>query len=202
MNNNLDIVVARFLRLLCLIGGWLFLGLSVVTVLSALTRKYLNISVQGVDEYGGYILAIVVTVGFSYALIERAHIRIEILRGPLRPTAQAFFDMVAMVALLTATLLLVWVSSKVLLETIHYQALSNTPLRTPLIVPQSLWVGGLVMFALLCLMLTVRCSLALLRGDWGFVHQKLASESIEEEVSREVSSFHQRIKENDKDVSL
>jgi TRAP-type mannitol/chloroaromatic compound transport system permease small subunit len=202
MNNNLDTIIARFIRILCLIGGWLLLGLSVVTVGSALTRKYFNISVQGIDEYGGYILAIVMAIGFSFALIERAHIRIEILREPLGPAAQAFFDMVAMLALSIATLLLVWVSSKVLIETISYQALSNTPLRTPLIVPQALWVGGLAMFAMLCLTLTIRCALALLRGDWDFVRNRLGNESVEEETLREVSSFQQRNYKNNKDSFL
>lgn len=190
--NGLDAALARFFRVLCLAGGWLLLALSGVTVVSAVTRKYLNISVQGVDEYGGYILATVAAVGFSYALIERAHIRIEIVRAPLGRVAQAILDMVALLSLVVTSLLLVWVSSVVLGDSIALNALSNTPLRTPLVVPQSIWVGGLAMFAGLCCLLFVRCLLAMARRDWDFVRNRVGSESVEEEVSREIETFKRR----------
>ena len=42
-----------------------------------IARKLFSYSLQGVDEIGGYVVAITGTFGFAYALINRTHTRIE-----------------------------------------------------------------------------------------------------------------------------
>ncbi|RAI02010.1 hypothetical protein DLJ53_11540 [Acuticoccus sediminis] len=184
--------IEKLTRSLAIIGGWVLIALSLATVVSAILRKFFNTSIQGVDEYGGYILAIVGAIGFSHALVKRAHVRIEILRQPLRPAGQAAVDMVALVALLITACILVWVASTVVSSTVSMNALSNTPLRTPLVIPQSIWAGALGLFALICLVLTVRCVAALVRGDVDFVRRRLGSETIDEEVTRVLDDLEKR----------
>ena len=84
---------------LAVMAGWGLVGLCFFITLSALLRKTLNISLQGADEYGGYLLAIVCAFGFSYALLERAHIRISVLRDKLGRRTRAFLDLLAIMSL-------------------------------------------------------------------------------------------------------
>lgn len=190
--NGLDHAIERLTRALAIAGGWTLIALSVATVVSAVLRKFFNTSLQGVDEYGGYVLAIVGAIGFSHALVKRAHVRIEILRQPLSPRGQAIVDMVALLALLFTAVVLVWVAAGVVSSTVSMNALSNTPLRTPLVIPQSIWAGALGLFALVCLILAVRCAAALVRGDVDFVRKRLGSETIDEEVTRVLDDLDKR----------
>ena len=44
-----------------------------------IARKLFNHSLQGVDEIGGYVVAIIGTFGMALAAVERAHTRIDVL---------------------------------------------------------------------------------------------------------------------------
>ncbi|WMS43546.1 TRAP transporter small permease [Acuticoccus sp. MNP-M23] len=182
--NGLDHAIEKVTRTLCIAGGWVLIALSLATVASAILRKFFGTSLQGVDEYGGYILAVVAAIGFSHALVKRAHVRIELLRQPLPPRAQALVDLFALLALLFTAIVLVWVAIGVVRSTVAMDALSNTPLRTPLVIPQSIWAGALGFFALISLILFVRCVAAFIRGDIDFVRRRLGSETLDEEITR------------------
>ena len=62
-------------RALSLIAGYLLLGLALLVTAEILLRRFMNFSLQGGDEFGGYVLAILAAFGFSYALLERFRIR-------------------------------------------------------------------------------------------------------------------------------
>jgi len=69
------------------IGAWLFGGvfvvLSVAVAVEVTMRKVFNRSLQGVDELGGYALAVGAALAFSLALAARAHIRIDLVHERL-----------------------------------------------------------------------------------------------------------------------
>jgi len=56
------------------IFGLAFLVLAVAVTIETVMRKVFNQSLQGVDELGGYILALAGALSFSVALVARAHI--------------------------------------------------------------------------------------------------------------------------------
>ena len=60
--------VSRFFgppaRFLAILSGWWLIALSFLTVAEILLRKFFSISLQGVDEIGGYTTAIVSAFGF------------------------------------------------------------------------------------------------------------------------------------------
>ena len=58
-------------RIGALACGYLLLFLSFLVGFEVVARKLFGFSLQGVDEIGGYILAILATIGFSYTLLRR-----------------------------------------------------------------------------------------------------------------------------------
>ena len=69
----------RVVGILSAVFGWMFLALSVLVAAETLSRKLFNFSFQGADELGGYALAVGSSLAFTVALVERAHIRIDLL---------------------------------------------------------------------------------------------------------------------------
>src|SRR5262245_57392022 len=95
----------EFLTLAC---GWWFIGLSVATCVEMVSRKIFNYSLQGIDEIGAYTLAVTSAIGFSYALLLKAHTRVDFLVSKLPVPLRAFLNLLAMVALAALTLFAVW----------------------------------------------------------------------------------------------
>ena len=75
MGNN---PLARFLmplaRAAAIFSGWCLLVVVALTCVEIVGRKFFNFSLHGVDEIGGYALAVVCAFGFSYALLRGNHI--------------------------------------------------------------------------------------------------------------------------------
>ena len=59
----------EFATLAC---GWWLIALSVATCVEMVGRKLFGFSLQGVDELGGYTLAVTSAIGFSYTLLLKA----------------------------------------------------------------------------------------------------------------------------------
>ena len=65
-------------------------------------------------------------------------------------------------------------------------ARSMSPLATPLIIPQALWVAGLAMFLLIAGLLLLRALGALLTGDTATAQRLIGSRSLAEELEAEI----------------
>ena len=75
--------------------SWLFglvlIAFALFVSAETVSRKVFNFSFQGADELGGYALAIGGALSFTIALLERGHIRIDLLHDKLGTRAQAVF---------------------------------------------------------------------------------------------------------------
>lgn len=146
------------------------IGLALLAVVFFITvevvlRKLAGHSLQGVEEYSGYMLAILSSWGLAHTLIEKAHIRIDVAYGKLPPTAQAALDVVAILALNLVSWLIALNAYPVLLKSLANDSLANTPLATPLWLPQAVWAAGYVWFALTTTVLGLRMLLAAVTAD-------------------------------------
>ncbi len=135
-------------RPLAVIGGWSVLGLSVLVGVDVFGRKLINLSVQGSDEIGGYVMVVAAALGFSYALSKRGHIRLNLVLPYTPPRFQAFANMVAHLVLAAFAYLMLWQMTDLLVDSIRLKAVAPTPLQTPLAIPQVVCVLGLAYFAL------------------------------------------------------
>lgn len=174
-------------RLLAILSGWWLLGLSFLTVAEILLRKLLGVSIQGVDEIGGYTLAVVSAFGFANTLLVKGHTRVDFLLGRLPGRARAALNALAYALLACLAAFAAWRGWAVLSESLEFQSRANSPLQTPLWLPQSAWLAGLAVFAAAAGAMAAH-ALLLLLTDWRRVNSLYGPLTVEEEVDVEVGA--------------
>ena len=172
---------------LSIIGGYVLLGLSFLIVFEVIARKLFNFSLQGVDEIGGYVVAITGTFGFAYALIERTHTRIDIVLDHVPSQLRNLLNVLAYGLVAAASVFMLRYAYEALNESILFGSLSPTPLQTIMWIPQSLWVAGLVWFSITALAILVHLLLLQFR-DSELAFRLYGPPTIQQEVDREMAS--------------
>lgn len=145
--------------------GLMLLACVAFTLIEIVARR-LGGSLGGVDEISGYVMAVTTSWGISYALTEQAHVRIDLLRQKLVPLGRAVFDAIALLSLASTAIVVAWRGWGVLEKTLDTGARANTPLETPLWIPQSLWWAGWVWFAASASLLVLAVLVKLLSADY------------------------------------
>lgn len=177
---------------LAVLSGWALLCLSITIVLEVLLRRLFRTSLQGVDEFGGYLFAVTATIGFAYALFHRSHIRIDVLLRTLPPPAKAVADVVALLLLNFFVWMLLWRAVAVAWQSWSFNATAVSPLETPLYIPQALWALAMALFAVAAAVSAVRALLALRQRDWAASAAEFGIIGAEEEVAEEVEALRRR----------
>jgi TRAP-type C4-dicarboxylate transport system permease small subunit len=137
----------RPVRWMQIATGWALILICLATTYEVFVRRMFGSSIQGVNEIGAYLLAIVSSWGFSAALLQRAHSRVDFLFQYFPRLLQSILNAIAALLLAGLAVFSAWQSWRVIAETLRWQTHANTPLQTPLWIPQSLWLIGLVAFA-------------------------------------------------------
>ncbi|WP_048307162.1 TRAP transporter small permease subunit [Halomonas sp. PR-M31] len=178
-----------------IVAGYAALGLSLLIAFEVVSRKFFNFSLQGVDEIGGYVLAIGVAFSFAYALLHRAHTRVDMLLVKLPAPLRAFLNAVAMLLLAAFASFMLWRAIETLRETLEFGSRASTPLQTPLWIPQTLWILGLGVFAVLAVFLALRAWWLLLRGQIGVVNDEFGPRSADDELNEARQDYGTRVSE-------
>jgi len=103
----------------------------------------------------------------------------------LRPALHLALDGLALIALSAFTVLMSWQAYGVLAGSISRGSISNTPLETPLWIPQLLWFIGLLWFTACVVLLLMRTAIAALERDVSVSARLVGSPTLEEEVELE-----------------
>ncbi|MEO1459875.1 MAG: TRAP transporter small permease, partial [Pseudomonadota bacterium] len=164
-----------------ILSGYACLGLSILIVAEILARKLLNLSIQGVDEIGGYVVAVTGTFGMALAAAHRAHTRIDILLVRLPGRAQAVLNIAAYLALAASAAFMAFMGWATLEESLAFGSRASTPLQTPLWLPQGLWLAGLLLFGATALVMAIR-ALRLLPRGLSAANAALAPPTVAEEI--------------------
>lgn len=166
-------------------GGLLLLSAAIITV-DVIVRKLFNVSMGGSDELAGYALAISTSWGLSFTLLSRANIRIDALYMRLPRSFKAWLDLIALITLGGFMTFVTWFTTQLWIESIDMGATANTPLQTPLWIPQGLWVAGFLVFLTVLAVLLVRVAGSLVQGDKAAVGAIAGLRSVEEEIEDEI----------------
>lgn len=158
----------RLLYRVSRLSVWLFgagyLLIALATTLDVALRNLFAMALPGVYEYAGYVFAITTTWGFSFVLFERAHVRIDVAYQRFGTRLRAWADLLSLLAMALFVSVLTYRAWLTLDDTLLFGARARTSLQTPLWIPQSLWLAGLVFFLVCVLFLLVYVALLLLRG--------------------------------------
>lgn len=172
--------------------GAIFMLLAVVVTLETLSRKLFNVSIQGADELGGYALAVGSTLAFSLALLGRNHIRVDVFHDKLPRRLQGALNWLSITLLALLGGFIAWTAVAVIRDTIAYRSTAQTPWATPLIWPQSVWLAGLTLFALLAIGLALHASRLLVSGQLERLNHDFHPRSAKEELKEELDDLERR----------
>lgn len=185
----------RVSRVAIVAGGGLIFAAALLVSFDVIARKLVGTSLGGADELSGYALAISTTWGFAAVLLARGNVRVDALYQRLPARLRGILDLVGLTALALFAVPLARHGYAVLETSWELGALSNTPLKTPLWIPQSLWVAGLVLFSVVLVALLLRAATALVKGDDATVARLAGARSIHEEAADEASHGERVAKE-------
>ena len=129
-------------RIIALLCGIALMAAVALILLEVAGRRWPALRVGGADELSGYVMAGLATWGFSYALLERAHIRIDLLYMKLSAPGRAWFDIIAMASVAFVAVLVAYYAYDVLGKSLARGSRSNTPLAIQLWIPQAVWFAG------------------------------------------------------------
>ena len=182
----------RFSNATVIAFGLVMTGFAGLVMVETLARKFLNVSLQGVDELGGYVLAVTSSLAFTLALIDRAHIRIDLFHMKLGRGLRAALNWFAAAMVAAFAALLVYVGVIVVRETIDFGSTAPTPWATPLVWPQSAWLAALVIFLLAALGRFFAATRLLATGRTGELDRHHGPKAAEEEVQEELADLKRR----------
>jgi TRAP-type C4-dicarboxylate transport system permease small subunit len=171
-------------RLLQIACGWALLAICFATLYDIVARRLFAHSVQGVTEVGAYMLAIVSAFGFSSALLQKAHSRVDFLFPRMPPFLVSVLNLAAAVLLSGLAAISVWQGWHVLDESLLFDSRASTPLQTPLWIPQGLWLAGLAVFAGVTFACAVHAAILFVR-DRGRLNALYGPLSLEGQIAVE-----------------
>lgn len=160
---------------------------AILVSLDVVVRALFKVTYFESFELSTYAFAIATAMGMSYALVSRAHIRIEVLYMLLSPRRRGWVDLFAYGVLAVCTLTLLYWSAQLVLSNYDSGARSNSSLALPMVIPQGIWLIGLAWFALLSVLYAVQGLVLCFRGQSEQAHRQLGVASLEEEIEANVS---------------
>jgi TRAP-type C4-dicarboxylate transport system permease small subunit len=184
--------VRRFTHWGLWFGGALILLAAVLIGIDVLMRKFLARSIGGADELAGYALAIGTAWGLGAALIDRAHIRIDSLYVLFPRTLRLLLDLAALILLVAFFALMTWQGLGVVSQSWTSGSRSQSAIETPTVIPQALWIVGLLGFVIVGILLLLQAVSMILRGDLAGAGRAIGTRSAEEEIEDEIRDLKER----------
>lgn len=167
-------------RILVWIGGAGLIFAAFLVTFDIIIRDLFDMTLGGADEISGYIFAVSTAFAFPYALLHRTNVRIDALYVLFPARLRSLLDVVSLIALAIFVYPLTWWAYLMLSDSIAIGTRSITPMRTPVAIPQSFWVAGLVLLSVTILLVFLVAARRLARGDLDGVHRIAGALTIED----------------------
>ena len=133
-------------------------------------------------ELSTYAFAIATAMGMAYALVSKAHIRIELVYIKLSPKWRALLDVWAYVGFAIVSLVLFYWCAQTVIGNMESGARSNTSLAIPLAIPQGLWLLGLAWLALISSLFAIFGLIKVMTGRHEEANARLGMATLQEEI--------------------
>jgi TRAP-type C4-dicarboxylate transport system permease small subunit len=169
-------------------GGAITIASVLLISFDVIARKFLGFTTGGADELSSYAFAISTAWALSFAALQRANVRIDFIYQHLPIRLAALLDWVALVTTAVFVAILTRYAYEVLAASLIQGSHANTPLATPLWIPQGLWFLGFVWFCIVLALMLVRASTALVTGDIAALRALCGVRSSEQEAEEEAAS--------------
>lgn len=174
-------------RVLAWVGGAGLLLSALLISTDVVTRAVWKVAYMESFELSKYSFAIAVGLGMSYALVSKAHIRIELLYAGLSLRWRAWLDVWAYMGLALVSIALVYWCGQTVFANAMTGARSNSSLAIPLVWPQAFWLFGFVWLAVVAIVFAVFGFVSCLRGRSQEAHAFLGTATLQEEIKHGLS---------------
>ncbi|MEP9366709.1 TRAP transporter small permease [Xanthobacter sp. VNH20] len=175
-------------------GGALTIASVLLISFDVLCRKFIGWTTGGADELSSYAFAISTSWSLAFATLQRANVRVDVLYQYMPVRVAAVLDWLSLVALGTFMAVLTYYAYDVVGTSIAQGSHANTPLATPLSIPQGLWFLGLLFMCVILAMMLLRASVALVTGDIATVTSIAGVRSTQEEAEEEAAAGVRMVK--------
>ncbi|HET6468030.1 MAG TPA: TRAP transporter small permease [Geminicoccaceae bacterium] len=169
------------------LGGGALIALSFVVTIEVVLRKVFLIGLSAATELSAYALAVGTAWAYSFALLQRSHVRVDAVVRLLPKRAVVWIDLLAHASLTWFAGMLLWHGYGAFQASVDLRARAMTPLGTPLWIPQGLWVLGLLVFLVTCLAVLAHALRLLAAGRTAEVNGLIGTFSSQEEAVSEAA---------------
>jgi len=147
-------------------AGWMFFVCAAFITFDVLARNFLGFSSKSTTEVTGYMLAFGMAWGLAHTLLERGHVRVDMLVNRMPLGVRQYLHTVALLLLALFAGYATYGAISLAKESFDFGATDMSALRVPLVLPQSLWAFGLTMLfvTVLALLAEALVLLAMRRG--------------------------------------
>lgn len=175
-------------------GGAITLASVLLICFDVIVRKFFGFTTGGADELSGYAFAISTSWSLAFVALHRGNVRVDALYQLFPARISAVLDWLSLVALGVFMVFLTYYASFVVDTSWVQNSAANTPLATPLWIPQGLWFLGLVWMCLVLALMLMRASVALVTGDITTIKDLCGVRSAEEEAQEEAETGERLVK--------
>jgi len=165
------------------VAGWCYLAITGLITFDIVARRLLGFSTEATTELTGYLMAIGMSWGLAGTLLERGHVRIDVLVRRLPLGARVWLHIASLVAMVATTAFFLYGAFSLARDSFELGSTDLSSLRTPMAVPQGLWAAGFALLLLTALALVLRSVAGVLRGEADQVDRTLMSRTYEDEAA-------------------
>ena len=170
-------------------AGWLFVLCALFITFDVLARKFLGFSSQSTTELSGYMLGVCIAWGLAGALEARTHVRIDILIQKVPPRWRGYLHWLALASLVVFAGFLLYGAWHTTMESWDFKATDNSLLKTPLVIPQGLWLIGIGVFGVMAMLRLLEVALLLPKGDIQAIEHLTGPRSYVEEADEALEAI-------------
>lgn len=166
--------------------GFLLLASTVAICVEVLVRGALGRSVFTTDELSGYTLAVTTSWGLSLALLRLSHVRIDLLRAAVPAPLASLLDFLSSIVVTCFGAFLAWYATAMAVAAFSRGFVSNSPLETPMFIPQGIWALGLWIFVLCGTVVSLSVLRRIISRDWDGVAAIAGVQRADDEARTQV----------------
>lgn len=164
------------------LAGFAYLAMTALIVFDITARRLLGFSTEATVELTGYLLALGMSAGLAGTLLQRAHVRIDVLIQKMGPRGRAWMHVFALSCVLLTAAVFSWGAWRLVAESWLLNATDLSSMRTPLWIPQGAWWLGMMLFAAVALVQWVLVLRSLARRDYAGIDHMLRPKGYQEEA--------------------
>jgi TRAP-type C4-dicarboxylate transport system permease small subunit len=171
------------------VAGCCYLVITVLITFDIVARRLLGFSTEATTELTGYLMAIGMSWGLAGTLLERGHVRIDVLVQRLPLSVRVWLHLASLLALLVSTAFFVFGAYSLARYSYDFGSTDLSTLQMPLVIPQGLWAAGFVLFLLTIVAVVLRSVLQLLNGQTAQMDANLMARSYVEEAAETLEAL-------------